>query len=128
MDNLSEYPINSINSLPGQSFVLNLYDGVFGLVCHPYREAQKDGLEGFAKGVGRGCGGLVSLSLAAVFGLPGYVLKGIEKQLEKRANRDLHARLLRVRLMQGLAAFRRATEEEKEEILRRWNEVVTMQS
>ncbi|KUL88236.1 hypothetical protein ZTR_04936 [Talaromyces verruculosus] len=112
----------------GKSFVLNLFDGITALVRHPYRDAQKDGLEGFVKGVGRGFGGLFFQSLAAVLSVPGYVLKGIEVQIEKRADRHLHAQLLRVRFVQGLAAFRRATQEEKDEVLRRWKEVMNEQS
>jgi hypothetical protein len=79
-------------------------------------------VKGFGKGVGRGIGGLVFKSTAAGLALPAYTLKGVEKQLEKRFDRGLKAEILAVRLRQGLAAFKRATDEEKQEVLRRWEE------
>lgn len=66
--------------------------------------------------------GLVLKTMAAVTGLPGYTLKGAEKQLEKRSDRDLRAQILKMRLTEGLAEFSRTTLEEREEILRRWKE------
>lgn len=48
---------------------------------------------------------------AAAFGIPGYTLKGLEKQVEKRYSRGLKANLIVVRIKQGILAFERATEE-----------------
>ncbi|EED17988.1 conserved hypothetical protein [Talaromyces stipitatus ATCC 10500] len=112
----------------GKSSFLNLYDAVTGLVIHPYRDTREYGVEGIGKGIGRGIGGLFFKSIAAAFGLPGYCLKGLEKQIEKRDDRDLRAQILQVRIIQGLAAYRRASEEDKQEILRRWNEAVAAES
>lgn len=100
-----------------------LYDGVTGLVTQPYRGARKEGVVGFLKGIGKGVGGLVCKTSAAVFGLPGYTLKGLEKQLEKRHSRFFKASLLVVRIKQGILDFERSTEEEKEEIKRRWKDM-----
>ena len=106
-----------------KGLTFNLYDGVTGLVTHPYREIKRSPTpKGLAKGVGKGFGGLWCKSLAGVFGVPGYVLKGCEKQVEKRWDRDLKAKVLEVRLRQGLAAYSRCGVEEKEEILGRWRE------
>lgn len=88
-----------------------LYDGFTGLVTQPYNGAKHDGPLGFVKGIGRGVGGLVFKTSAAAFGMPGYTLKGLEKQLEKRYSRGLKASLLVVRIKQGILAFERATEE-----------------
>lgn len=38
---------------------LGFYDGVSGLVTQPYKGAQKQGGQGFIKGVGKGIGGLI---------------------------------------------------------------------
>ncbi|KAK0100746.1 hypothetical protein ONS95_007196 [Cadophora gregata] len=100
-----------------------LYDGITGLVTQPYSGAQRDGPVGFVKGVGRGIGGLAFKTTAAAFGIPGYTLKGLEKQLEKRYSRGLKANLLVVRIKQGILAFERASEEEREEIRKRWVEL-----
>lgn len=125
----------------GKEFAFGLFDGVTGLVYQPYLGAKKGynsintgsssvesggsitrGMTGFGKGIGRGVGGLACKTGAAAVGIPGYTLKGLERQLEKRHSRGLKAGLLMVRLRQGIVAFGRATEEQKEEIRKRWRE------
>ena len=64
-------------------FVYGIYDGVTGLVLHPYKGVRDDGALGFVTGVGRGVGGFVLKDLAAIFGPFGYTLKGIHKELQK---------------------------------------------
>jgi sterol 3beta-glucosyltransferase len=105
-----------------KGFGYNLFDGLTGIITQPYMGYQKDGLEGMAKGVGKGAGGLVFKTLAAVIGIPGYSLKGLERQLAKRLDRGVKAKVLEVRLRQGLIAYSRATKDEKDEILARWKE------
>lgn len=100
--------------------VFGLYDGFTGVVTHPYNETVKEGVVGFGKGVGKGLGGLVFKTSAAAFGMTGYTLKGVEKQFEKRYSRDLKANLIAQRLKQGLRQFSLASEEQKQEILKRW--------
>ncbi|KAK6582030.1 hypothetical protein PZA11_005727 [Diplocarpon coronariae] len=103
--------------------VFGLYDGLTGLVTQPYMGAVKSGPLGFAKGMGKGIGGLIFKTGAAVLGLPGYTLKGLEKQVEKRYNRGLKASLIVVRIKQGILEFERSTEEEREDIRKRWLEM-----
>lgn len=78
-----------------------------------------------AKGVGKAIAAVPLKISAAAFGVPGYTLKGLEKQLEKRYSRGLKAGLLVVRIKQGIVAFGRASEGEKEEVRRRWRELCT---
>jgi hypothetical protein len=89
----------------GEEFVLGIYDGVTGLVMHPYIGARDGGATGFVKGVGMGLTGFVLKDLAAVFGPFGYTFKGVHKELLKgrqptkfirkarilEGQRDLHA-------------------------------------
>lgn len=106
-----------------KGFAYNLLDGVTGIVYHPYRGSQKDGLSGLGKGLGKGFGGLVFKTTAAVIGVPAYSLKGLEKQIEKRYDRGLKAKILQVRLRQGLTAYGRASKEEKDMVIARWKEM-----
>ncbi|RDW84681.1 UDP-glycosyltransferase phosphorylase [Coleophoma cylindrospora] len=106
-----------------KGYGLNMYDGITGLVTQPYLGAKKGGAAGFGKGVGRAIGGLLSKTLAAQFGLLGYTLKGIEKQVGKRGSRNLKARLIAIRLRQGLLEYENASEEEKALIMDRWNKI-----
>ncbi|CZT44006.1 uncharacterized protein RSE6_04126 [Rhynchosporium secalis] len=100
-----------------------LYDGITGLVTQPYSGTKRDGPLGFVKGVGRGIGGLALKTSAAAFGMPGYTLEGLEKQFQKRYSRGLKANLIVVRIKQGILEFERASEEEREEIRKRWVEL-----
>lgn len=106
-----------------KGFAFNMLDGFTGLVYHPYRGARKEGLTGFGKGIGKGVGGLLFKSTAAVLGVPAYTAKGLEKQIEKRFDRDLKARILEVRLKQGMTAYGRASKEEKQVVLSRWKQL-----
>ncbi len=103
--------------------VFGLYDGITGLVTQPYVGSKKEGAAGFAKDIGKGVGGLVFKTTAAAFGMPGYTLKGLHKQLEKRYSRCLKANLLVVRIKQGILEFERSSEAEREEIRKRWVEL-----
>jgi hypothetical protein len=125
----------------GKELTFGVFDGITGLVYQPYLGAIKGyrsvntgsnsvesggsisrGLTGFGKGMGKGVGGLVCKTGAAAIGLPGYTLKGLERQLEKRHTRGLRAGLLMVRIRQGIVDFGRASEEEREVIRKRWIE------
>ncbi len=89
-------------------------------MVQPYFGVKEEGVMGLGKGIGKGLGGLVFKTSAAAFAIPGYTLKGMEKQFEKRYTRGLKAAILAVRLKQGLRALLSATEEEKNGVLRRW--------
>jgi len=80
----------------------------------------KSGAKGFGKGLLAGIGGIPFKIGSAVFALPGYSLKGVERQLGKRKDRPLRAKILQVRLQQGIAAFKHADEETKSKVLKRW--------
>jgi sterol 3beta-glucosyltransferase len=55
-----------------------------------------------------------------VFGLPGYTLKGLEKELSKHRLTELKAEVLLIRIRQGLDDYRQATVEEKRDVEYRW--------
>ena len=61
----------------------------------------------------------------AIFGVPGYTLKGLEKELDKHRLTKLKAELLLIRVRQGMDDFRHATPAEKDEVVNRWKAVIT---
>ncbi|RDL37221.1 UDP-Glycosyltransferase phosphorylase [Venustampulla echinocandica] len=67
----------------GKEFVFGIYDGVTGLVVHPYTGARDRGPLGFVRGVGMGLTGFVLKDLAAITGPIAYTLKGAHKELLK---------------------------------------------
>jgi hypothetical protein len=117
--------------LSGKEFTLGLFDAFTGLVYQPYLGAAagsssgiSGGVVGFGKGVGKGLGGFVFKVGAAGLGIPGYTLKGIERQIEKRKDRMLKADILVVRLRQGIWEFGAVDEEERKKILAAYEKLV----
>ncbi|MCJ1282751.1 hypothetical protein MMC26_002076 [Xylographa opegraphella] len=85
-----------------EEFAYGVYDGVTGLVKHPYQGA-KEGPLGLVKGVGKGVGGFVLKDLAAIIGPFGYTLKGLHKEMRK--GRQPTAFIIGARVMQGRKDF-----------------------
>lgn len=108
---------------PPQEFALSLYEAISGLVTQPYHGLRTQGATGLLKGTGKGFGGLILKSGAAAFAIPGYTLKGLERQLEKRRDRLLKATLLSTRMRQGISEYQNITKGEEESILSRWREL-----
>ncbi|KAJ8118746.1 hypothetical protein OPT61_g357 [Boeremia exigua] len=109
--------------LAGKEFVLGFGDAFQGLVRHPYLGAKQEGALGFGKGIGRGIGGFYFHVFAAIFGLPGYFLKGIEKELLRRHLTTLQAEIILIQLRRSSLEWRQASEAEKAEVLEKWKEV-----
>lgn len=107
----------------GKEFALSSYEAISGIVVLPYKGAKESGAKGFGKGVIAGIGGIPFKAGAAVFALPGYTLKGAERQLEKRKDRPLRAKILQIRLQQGIAEFKHADQDVKDSILKRWRDL-----
>lgn len=61
-----------------------------------------------------------SNTVTAVFGIPGYTLKGIEKEMSKHHLTKLKSEIMLIRLRQSIDDFRRATPEEREAVVTRW--------
>ncbi|EXJ73807.1 uncharacterized protein A1O5_03569 [Cladophialophora psammophila CBS 110553] len=106
-----------------REFQTQLSDAVTGVLLLPLHGAREDGFVGFTKGLGMGAGGLGLKSMAAIFGLPAYTLKGLHKGLRKHDILDFTRYIDAARTAQGEEEWNRATDAEKKEIIRRWNEI-----
>ncbi|KAM3089437.1 hypothetical protein ACMFMG_001036 [Clarireedia jacksonii] len=74
----------------GKGLVTGLYDGLSGFLMQPIKGAKEAGASGFAKGVGKGIGGLNLVdSFQGACGVPGYALEGIHVELRKSINKYL---------------------------------------
>jgi hypothetical protein len=73
--------INQINGLDPLCalcvWVLGLFKGVTGIVMDPLKGAKRDGVTGFAKGVGTGILGVVAKPVAGVIDLASDTLEGL---------------------------------------------------
>ncbi|KAH7029597.1 glycosyltransferase family 28 domain-containing protein, partial [Microdochium trichocladiopsis] len=109
----------------GKEFGVGVYSAVTGLVVKPYKGAKKGGkgagrMKGFGRGLLQGLVGFPNDIFSAIYGLPGYTLKGIEKELHKRHMSELKAEIIMIRLKQGSAEFRDASSAQRDAVVRRW--------
>ncbi|KAJ4985852.1 glycosyltransferase family 28 domain-containing protein [Stagonosporopsis vannaccii] len=109
--------------LAGKEFVMGFFDAFQGFVRHPYLGAKEEGPLGFSKGLGRGLAGFFFHTFAAIFGLPGYFLKGIERELLRRHLTTLQAEIFLIQLRRSSLEFRQGTEAEKAEVLEKWKDL-----
>ncbi|KAK4555729.1 hypothetical protein LTR86_006949 [Recurvomyces mirabilis] len=103
-----------------KEFGYGMFDGITGLVSQPLRGAQKEGVSGFVKGVGKGIGGVVLKPGAAVFGIPGYTMKGVYKEMQARFGSSVQNYIIAARTAQGFDEWQSASEEERADVVRRW--------
>ncbi|KAB5570180.1 glycosyltransferase family 28 domain-containing protein [Coniochaeta sp. 2T2.1] len=100
----------------GHEFAYGIYDGWTGVVRLPIRGAKRDGVKGFAKGVGMGLTGFVLKDISAIASPIGYTLKGIAKQVTRSEQPVRQVR--RARIIQGQREVRELADEERKDIAR----------
>ncbi|KAF2036520.1 putative glucosyl/glucuronosyl transferase [Setomelanomma holmii] len=104
----------------GKEFGYGWYDGVTGLVIQPWRGAQKEGVSGFFKGIGKGMGGFVAKPGAACLGILGHSMKGVHKEVQKRFGSNVQNYIITSRIAQGYEEWLQSSDEEKEDVRVRW--------
>jgi heme-degrading monooxygenase HmoA len=60
------------------------------------------------------------IEVTAIFAVPGYALKGVEKELAKHRLTKLKSEVLLIRLRQGIEDFRTAAPEERAAVVTLW--------
>jgi hypothetical protein len=58
--------------------------------------------------------------LLAIWGLPGYSLKGIEKEFSKHHLTELEAEIHLIHLRQGIEEYREASQEDRDATVTKW--------
>lgn len=104
----------------GREFGYGMYDGITGLVTQPMKGAQKEGAAGFFKGIGKGIGGIALKPGAAVFGIPGYTMQGVYKEMQKAMGSSVQNYIIAARTAQGYEEWNGASAEERSDVVRRW--------
>lgn len=100
-----------------------MYDGITGLVTQPVRGAKKSGVEGFIKGVGKGIVGVVVKPGAGIYGLPGFAMKGVYQEIQKRYGSSVNNYIIASRTAQGYAELAQTTREQRKEVATKYLEV-----
>ena len=104
----------------GKEFAFGWYDGVTGLFTQPWKGAQKEGSSGFLKGIGKGIGGFVTKPGAALFGIPGYIMKGVHKEVQKLFGSNVQNYIIASRAAQGYEEWLQSSDAEKQDVIIRW--------
>ncbi|KAH7138489.1 hypothetical protein B0J11DRAFT_16631 [Dendryphion nanum] len=88
-------------TVAGKTFAWGFIDGLSDVVVKPYQGAQKDGMKGAAKGLGKGVVGLTTKTGAGMFGLFGYTSAGIAKSLRTAIYTKTRKRIAEARHTEG---------------------------
>jgi hypothetical protein len=82
--------------------------------------AAKEGPSGFVKGIGKGIGGIVLKPGAGFWGIPGYTMKGVYKEMQKLFGSSVQNYIIAARTAQGFDDYQRASPEERADVVMRW--------
>lgn len=103
-----------------KEFGFGMYDGISGLVTQPMKGAQKEGAAGFFKGIGKGIGGVVLKPGAAIYGIPGYTMQGVYKEVQKQFGSTVQNYIISARTAQGFDDYQKSSLEERQDVIMRW--------
>lgn len=103
-----------------KEFGLGMFDGITGLVTQPMKGMQKEGAAGFIKGIGKGVGGIVLKPGAAIFGIPGYTMKGVYKEMLNALGSSVQNYIIAARTAQGYDEWNRSSPAEREDVVMRF--------
>jgi len=104
----------------GREFGFGMYDGFTGLITQPWKGAQEGGISGFAKGVGKGIGGLVAKPSSAMLGILSHPMKGVHKEVQKLFGSNVQNYIIASRTAQGYEEWLQSSEAEKQDVIVRW--------
>ncbi|KAJ6035833.1 CAZyme family GT1 [Penicillium herquei] len=94
--------------------------GIKGLKTHPRDGFKDEGTKGFLKGIGKAMGGVFLKPIAGLWGLAGYPLSGILREVNDSLGRHQKCMIVMGRIAQGIEEMRESTAEEREEVFRKW--------
>ncbi|KAJ5801662.1 CAZyme family GT1 [Penicillium psychrosexuale] len=105
----------------GTEFRDGFYYGITGLVTQPQIGARQQGAKGMIKGIGKGIGGIIFKPPAGLWGLFGYPLVGIRRQLQKSLGKNEELSIMASRIAQGIEDMRASTADDRAEVARKWH-------
>lgn len=105
-------PITDFTSgatVAGKTFAWGFYEGITDIVVKPYQGAQREGVKGAAKGVGKGLISMTTKTGAGMFGLMGYTGAGIAKSLRNATHAGTRRRIAEARHAEGQWLLKQST-------------------
>lgn len=101
-----------------------MFDGVTGLFTQPVQGAKEGGAAGFIKGFGKGLAGIVVKPAAGIYGLPGYAMKGVYKEIQKHFGASVQNYIIAARTAQGWEMWLQCDKDEQTDIVHRYLKLV----
>ncbi|KAE8143446.1 hypothetical protein BDV38DRAFT_67264 [Aspergillus pseudotamarii] len=99
------------------------YFGITGLGTQPRYGLKHDGVKGLFKGIGKAVGGVVLKPTAGLWGLVGYPLSGMLRDINDSLGKHQRCLIAVGRISQGLQEMRESSVPERAEVSRRWIEI-----
>lgn len=102
---------------------INIAKAYAGLVYEPYKGARKDGWRGFGKGLSKGFGGWLFSRRGIWINGKQYGMHAIYNDIKKHLGSGTISYILAANFAQGFEEMKESTEEQRQDILRRWHEL-----
>ncbi|KAE8364928.1 hypothetical protein BDV27DRAFT_127701 [Aspergillus caelatus] len=99
------------------------YFGITGLGTQPRYGLKHDGVKGLFKGIGKAVGGVILKPTAGLWGLAGYPLSGMLRDINDSLGEYQKCMIAVGRISQGLEEVRESSVPERAEVSRRWIEI-----
>ncbi|KAF2814137.1 UDP-Glycosyltransferase/glycogen phosphorylase [Mytilinidion resinicola] len=117
--------LNTLGSLASGiiHWPVNVGKAYAGIVYEPYKGARADGWRGFGKGLGKGFGHLLFPKRGLVIGGRPYGIRALYDTIKKRMGSGTLSFILAAHFALGFEEVKKSTEEERVEVLTRWNEL-----
>lgn len=102
---------------------INVAKSYAGLVYEPYKGAKKDGWRGFGKGLGKGFSHFLVPRRGVVVGGTAYGIRALYLRIKKHLGSGTLSFILAANFALGFEEVSKSTEEERLDVLRRWDEL-----
>jgi hypothetical protein len=105
-------------------FPVNKVKATAGIVYQPYKGARKDGWKGFGKGLGKGVGNFLfpKRGLITVHG-QSYGIRAAYEAIRKKMGSGILTFILAAHFTGGFEEVQKSTEEQRQDVVRRWQEM-----
>ena len=89
MRQAAQQPTDAVSGVVGgvHSLGMGVLRGVTGVVMDPLKGAQKSGVEGFLKGVGKGLAGVIAKPTAGLIDMTSQTLRGVGNSVNDQQSR-----------------------------------------
>lgn len=102
---------------------INVGKAYASVVTEPYKGARKEGWRGFGKGLGKGVTNILFPKRGLVVAGRPYGLRGLYLAIKKKLGTDTLSFILAAHFTLGFEEVQKSTEEERQDVLRRWHEM-----